>query len=216
MAKYSVTIVTDAGVQLAARCMGQQKILEFVSFAAGAGDYSESERTPEALKLATSLKDKRQSFGFASKSSDGNQLKLNITLNNYTLEEGYFMKEFGVFARVKGSTEEPILYSITVAEVPDYMPSKNPEAPTALAMEYYTVVSNEVNVTIVIAMDAIAKASDIEALYGTDYRPESLNVHNLMLAVFGAKIMFEDRVEVNEESLIVNGEHLVVTPISNR
>lgn len=163
MAGTVKSVITTAGLELLTQCEAGNAVLEFTSFVTGDGEYTESEKTTTALAAMTALKTQKQSAAFTSKAVKGTKIKLSVTLNNASVSAGYYIRECGIYAKNKSdSSAAPILYSIAVFSEPDYMPATNPDAPTTIALEYYTVISNDVNVTIVIDSAAGVTAEELE------------------------------------------------------
>lgn len=99
--------------------------MEFVCLKTGAGTYSESEKT--ALDTAKNLKEVKQTFDFSDirqvNDGDGNYLLLESIIRNEGLEEGYYLTEIGLYARLEG-TEESVLYCISLVDEADYIPQQ--------------------------------------------------------------------------------------------
>lgn len=168
MASYGNSVVTDAGIELLTKAEAGMSTIEFTAFVSGSGEYEDSEKTVDSLKKMTELKKQEQSFLFTSKTIEEGKLKLAVVLNNNELDTGYYMREYGLMAKDTTDPDAvPILYSITVVNVADFMPAKNPQAPTTIALDYYTIISNKVNVEIVIDPSESVTAEDLENVRST-------------------------------------------------
>lgn len=163
MAQYNNSVVTDAGVELLNKCEAGQSNMQMVAFVCGSGEYTDEEI--QGIRQATGLKEQKLSFGFCSKKVDGASLRLSVNINNIGLKEGFYMREFGIYAKdMSDPDSEAILYSITLADKADYMPAENKDAPTTISLDYFTVVSNNVDIKITVDPSAFARAADLEVV----------------------------------------------------
>ena len=163
MAQYNKSVVTDAGVELLNKCEAGQSNMQMVAFVCGSGEYTDEEI--QGIRQATGLKEQKLSFGFCSKKVDGASLRLSVNINNIGLKEGFYMREFGIYAKdMSNPDSEAILYSITLADKADYMPAENKDAPTTISLDYFTVVSNNVDIKITVDPSAFARAADLEVV----------------------------------------------------
>ena len=176
MAEYRVAVMTDAGINLLADSIVKGYKIEFVKMVIGSGEYSEEEKKTTALRQHTSLKEKQQEFGFSSvKSTEESEILLKAVISNAALDTGYYMREIGIIAKKEGDTDE-ILYSIAIAEVPDFLPGK--ENPTEVIQEYYTKVNNASDVTISVNQGAYATAEDVDEIRKTIYAHENSKINS--------------------------------------
>ena len=156
MGSFYSAVMTNAGAELLAQALAGTATLEFTSMKTGNGTYDASERTTAALQERTALKSLKQSFEFTGSATlSDTGIALTATITNADVVEGYYINEVGIYCRnaqVAGSA--PILYSIAVAEVADYLPPYNGSAPTTITQSYYVTVSNSANVQIIVAEGA--------------------------------------------------------------
>ena len=125
MAKWNKMIYTNEGRKLLANAAAGTCQVEFIRAEIGDGTYSEEEKEEQKLILRTQLKNERNSYGFSSIKAEDNTAYLKVALQNTDVDRAYFVNELGVFARKKGSSEDPVLVLIAVAEIPDYFPEKS-------------------------------------------------------------------------------------------
>ena len=164
MALFKSAIVTDAGAALVAEVMGRSKQIEFTTMTVGDGTYTEEEKTEAALRGRTDMKNTRLSVSFSSIGRSGDTaVRLAAVVSNATVESGFYITEVGIWAKdgsVAGST--PVLYSIVLAEVPDYLPEYNGSIPSTIQQAWYTQLSNDAIATIEANPSAYALASDFQ------------------------------------------------------
>ncbi len=167
MSSFKVAIMTDVGAKLMADSIIEGYKIEFVKMVIGSGEYEEEEKTAEALRIRTELKQKRQEVGFSSRLiSDENEVLLKTLITNKELDVGYRMREIGIIAKKAGDAEE-VLYSIAVAKEADYLPPK--DNPVEIIQEYYTKVSNVENIVINVEMEVYALAEDMQKVLYPEY-----------------------------------------------
>lgn len=178
MSSFKDAYLTDIGAELLAKSISSGSKIEFVKMIVGSGVYEDAEKTKEALRRRTELKEQRQEFPFASVSASGqNAVKLKALINNKNLLEGYRITEIGIVAKIKGdTTTEGELYSVAIAEEADYLPAE--DTPITYIQEYYTKISNAESVTINIESGTYALAEDLMAVRVPVYE-ESAELENL-------------------------------------
>ena len=159
---YAAVMTNDGAALLAAALAGTAKI-EFTTLVAGDGEYTEGERSVAALQARTALKSQKQSVAFSSIVVESDtSVHLTAALDNEELLAGYYVNEVGLYAvDALDPDAVPVLYSISVAQVADYMPPYNGLTPTTIVQEYYATVDNSANVTIEAGAGAYALADDL-------------------------------------------------------
>lgn len=160
MADFNSVVLTERGIALMTKAIAGECTTEFTKIQSGDGVWSTS------LSQATSLKNVRQEFG-VSRAYVVNESTVAVlgVLSNLNLSEGYYVREYGIFACEEGkesSTE--VLYAIVTASEPDYMPPYNSVQPQTMELETYLAVANASNVTIKTGTGALASAEDLQKL----------------------------------------------------
>lgn len=164
MADFYEAVTTDAGLALSADLLtGEQMV--FTKLVTGSGEYAEGELTRSRLQKAWQIKEPRQQFEFSrvEKVTD-NCILLKTLISNAKLTEGYRMSEIGVYAKKKGEEGDGILYSISVAREPDFLPRYNGLAAVEIIEEYYITVSDAAEVVLQAGSGAAVLAEDLEKL----------------------------------------------------
>ncbi len=126
MAIYHNSKQTNCGRVLENRARNGEGTIEFTCIRAGSGTYTDDEKL--TLNNATSLKETRQEFPFTgiTPKKENDYLSLESIITNEGVQEGYYLSELGIYARLKGTTED-ILYCIGLVDYPDYVPSSEHE-----------------------------------------------------------------------------------------
>lgn len=164
MAEFYEAVTTDAGLALSADLLtGEQMV--FTKLVTGSGEYEERELNRSRLQKAWQIKEPRQQFEFSrvEKVTD-NCILLKTLISNARLTEGYRMTEIGVYAKKQGDEGDGILYSISVAREPDFLPRYNGIAAVEIIEEYYITVSDAAEVLLQAGSGAAVLAEDLEKL----------------------------------------------------
>lgn len=161
MADFYSAVTTNVGLALAADLLVGEQI-EFTRLVTGSGIYEGDDLIRTNLQKATGLRNQQQEFGFSNieKITDSCVL-LKSRLSNSELAEGYRITEIGVYAKKKGSEDNEILYSISVAKEADYFPRYNGMVAIEIIQEYYITMTDASEVTIQ-ARGAVALLEDFE------------------------------------------------------
>ncbi|MDO4313790.1 MAG: hypothetical protein Q4C52_11975 [Eubacteriales bacterium] len=158
MPNFSRATITNKGLELNAKANFGRGTIVFTKAATGSGRY-----TPDInLMEVTDLIDKRQEVFFVKKEIvDRTTVHMRSIITNDDLAEGYDVTEFGIYA--KDPDEGEILYSITTADKPDYLPDKSIGS-VAITIESYVSVANSENVMIIANTGAYALEEDVEKI----------------------------------------------------
>lgn len=165
MAKYTKSVITDAGVILSRKAMDSEIGLEFTRIQSGDGIAAQD----EDLRKRTALKNPQQSFALASKVSEDHFLHLkgiisNVNQDGSTLKTGYTIREVGLFAKAKGGDE--VLYAICISsdENADIIPKYDSLQPATVTIDFYLGISNTDKISITSNPSAYAAATDVQRL----------------------------------------------------
>ena len=150
-------VITHGGINLQILNIRGERI-EFTKFEIGSGQYSDEEETEEELCKRTSLKDKKQQFGISSMigSDDGSAIIFSSMITNADLNEGYTIREIGLYARIYGQPDTERLVSISLAEIEDDFPSYDGKSESRILMKYQFTVSNSDTVFLSYEHDPVA------------------------------------------------------------
>ena len=169
MANFNEALLTKKGIALLAKTQAGQTGVKLTKAAAGCGTYEEG----ESLVEREALKDQRQVFPLDKLSvQNSTTVSIRFTITNEqetgNLQEGYYVKEVGIFA--EDPDEGEILYAIatTVTDQWDYMPAYNSLLPAYITVEFYVEVSNAASVTMEFDVTKI-KAGDTFSIDGQTF-----------------------------------------------
>lgn len=165
MSKYKNVVLTKKGQDLLLRTQTGECDLEFTRVATGDGTYENEEELFQRL----SILNEKQSFPIGSFCKEGDKLLIRFIASNSGqegetgLQTGYYMREIGIFAREKGGENE-ILYGITLAEEPVYMPPYNEASPITATFSIYIYIGGCENVSLRADSTAYVSVQDLEKI----------------------------------------------------
>lgn len=158
MANWNGLILTDLGRNLQARVEAGQLLLTLTKFKLGNGAISGS----QTLEGLTDLVSPKQivTIGTCTPNTNGT-CTITGVITNTGLENGYELKELGVFAQ---DGENEILYAITVDTHPDYLQAEGGATVVSEEFNLNIAISNTSNVTAVINTAGLATIGNINTL----------------------------------------------------
>ena len=165
MADFNNAVMTNGGAALLAATTAGTAKIKFTKLVTGSGTYSDSEKTRASLQARSTLKAQKQEIPFSKIEMATNTcVKLTALVSNAELSTGYYVNEIGIYAVDElHPAAAPVLYSIAIANVADYLPPYNGLTPSTITQEYFATVDNALEVTIQTKTGAVALAEDLEA-----------------------------------------------------
>lgn len=161
MSKYSAILLTVYGQAMIAQSASEKKPLIFTKVELGDGALVENEVFIEFTRLKNPL----LSMNVNSIKNEGNATcTILATVDNSQVEQGFFARELGVFAKVGNDGEEQLFAYTNAGNYADYTPDKNS-----------TLDEKQVAINL-----AVGNASSITAIIGSaQYATlENLQSHN--------------------------------------
>ena len=165
MADFNNAVMTNGGAALLAATTAGTAKIKFTKLVTGSGTYSDSEKTRASLQARSTLKAQKQEISFSKiEMATDTCVKLTALVSNAELSAGYYVNEIGIYAVDElHPAAAPVLYSIAIANVADYLPPYNGLTPSTITQEYFATVDNALEVTIQTKTGAVALAEDLEA-----------------------------------------------------
>ena len=145
---FNDAVLTRQGIELLAKAQGAGGTITLTKAVSGAG-------TPSGdLADCTALKDQRQEFPLETVTvQNKTNVFVKFIITNHPrsgvdLQQGYYVKEIGIYA--KGKDNKEVLYAVAtaVSGQEDYMPSYNQLLPSTITIEFLTEVANAETVQI--------------------------------------------------------------------
>lgn len=173
MSQYDAIYPTIRGRAMLTQALQEEKALIFTR--AEWGDGVKKENQPS--DLFEGLIHKVIESGFTKKEQDGNVLFLTTVYDNSKLNEGFYVREVGVYAKV-GEDGQEYLYAYTYANIASYTPPSK---------QY-----NEKRLKIGLAVD---KAAKIEIKFNSQQYAtrEELDLHNADAAAHAAAFLIHNK-----------------------
>lgn len=157
--QFAKAVTTSLGRILMAESISEEKAIEFTSVKTGNGVYDATEKTTAALEARTALKSEKQSFAISGiRHLSDYVAKITSVLSNEGLEEAYNWNEVGVYAKLEGSEDDPVLYSIAVVAegTGTEIPAHSSTTVLNISQSFYLQISNTANTTILVNHDVCA------------------------------------------------------------
>lgn len=150
MPKYSESVLTNAGIDLAKRANAGKAKFTITRTATTADDLSKM--SVEQLEQLTELPNAMQ-YGkildAEDVESDNAVIGVSLRFTNEGLTQGYKINAVGLYVQEEGQDHD-FLYAITVAQEPEYMPDFNDKVLNRFSVQMYVVVGRAPNVNVLI------------------------------------------------------------------
>lgn len=196
MSKYKNTVLTDRGMSLATRAANGKAKFSITRAASTADDLSDMSETE--LRLLEVLPNEVQS-GIINNVTESGQYQSSVVgteilFSNQGIKADYNIMAVAIYA-IEDGTDEEILYGLSLAEEPEYMPDFADTVIFQFVLTMYVVVGRAENVTVKVDMTAYASRdyvneqikivnNRIDLLDFTD-KLETQELRNNLIGVFG-------------------------------
>lgn len=140
MANFNPTIITDSGLSLIAKISSGSGQMSFTRICTSKSSYS----VDEAQHLSALTTVEQETTIDKVEIINDTAVKVSAVITNKLLESGYYINAIGLYAEDPDLGE--ILYSITIAKVPDWMQPDSGSGVSSLLIQLITQVSNSSNV----------------------------------------------------------------------
>ncbi len=171
MSSYPNTLITNAGLDLIAEANAQGEALIFTKVKLGDGSLPEG----QSIQTMTALISPKLESELTSGSVKNGQAKLRFSVENSGLDEGFFAREVGVFAKVGEEGTETLYAYTNGGNYVDYIPNKDVPI-DAQIMDVYIVAGNAATVQIQVDSAAYATVLDLEEHNtGSDSHPLTID-----------------------------------------
>lgn len=159
MASIKRTGITNDGKSLVAREIAGETEIIFTNISASSKKLEESTN----LETLTNLDEVRQTVRVSKVEKLGvNKIKITATFNNSGLTSGYSMETLALYAKDTAGTE--ILFSITSADIADYMPATNRINLSTITVELLFNISNTEKVSLSVNTEALVTVEMLNTL----------------------------------------------------
>lgn len=163
MANFKTTIITKKGHALMAKLSANVATMKFTKVCSSDFDYSNLNNS-ELEQVVTFKNLKQTVLPDLIKVVNTTTVKVNATITNTNLTEGYYLRTIGLFAL--DPDEGEILYSITPTSEADYMAADNGITKSGISLDLLTTISNSENVNLEIDPNATISADTFYNVVG--------------------------------------------------
>lgn len=144
MAVFRRTLVTKKGHELIAKLTAGTADIKFTRVCVS--DYDYSRYSDNQLEQLTSLNSIKQETTVGEVTVVNNStVKVRVSIENTELKQGYYLRTIGLYAKYN---DAEILYSVTSANISDYIPAYNNTTHSGININLLTTTSNAENVNI--------------------------------------------------------------------
>ncbi|HJF35640.1 MAG TPA: hypothetical protein K8U79_06380, partial [Clostridium perfringens] len=152
-------VVTNKGKELITKLIEGSETINFTRIKTSIHDYSS-----DNLEDLTDIEEVRQESMISSvEKTDNTVVEVIAMINNNALQEGYYIKTIGLYA--KDSNDNEILYGVSIAgKYADYMPAYGGKTVSSISYKLITKVDNAEQVNIEINPAAIPTITQINEL----------------------------------------------------
>ncbi len=163
MASFNPTVITKKGQSLISKIMTGSARARFTKIKTS--DYEYDNNTLEDVTVLDNLK-QTSSISDVVKLNK-TSVKISAAISNKDLLDGYYIRNIGLYAQ--DPNEGEILYSITTANNPDWMPANNGTSSSTIMVDLISVVANSDNITVEVNPKSLVTVEQLnEALQNTN------------------------------------------------
>lgn len=156
MSNYPNTTLTNAGQDLIAESIAEGKALIFTKVELGDGNLAAG----QSISTLTALISSKMNVPLSSGSANNGQAKLRFAVGNSGLEEGFFAREVGVFAKAGADGVETLYAYTNGGNYVDFIPDQSRPIDDQI-MDVYIVTGNAAEVQIQVDSAAYLTARDL-------------------------------------------------------
>ena len=159
MATPNVGILTNAGKNLIDRVNAGQTKITFTKIVFSSMD--NSQLTDDKIRALTTVAPQEVVVNNPEVTLDNStgETRIRATGTNEKLDDGVYVKTYGVFAR--DDTGNEILYGLTVSPNPNYFPAYDGLTPQVVTYSYKVIISNTSNITFTNSNDIYLSENDL-------------------------------------------------------
>lgn len=158
MAKLKRSVITNKGFEALRKSIAQSKKMNFTRLVASDTIYNDSTN----ITTITTINNIKQSISISEvKEIENNKIKVTGVFKNTGLNTGYAMNTIALYGNVEGETE--ILFSVTRAEVADYMPATNGINVSTITIEIVLVLSENANISVSLDTSALVTTGMLDS-----------------------------------------------------
>lgn len=185
MSKYNKTILTNAGLDLAAKASSGKT--KFTITRAATSTEKLADKSISELQKLTALPSLMQ-YGEINNVADSAQDKsivigAELIFNNKDLSTGYNINTIGLFAKEEATNKE-ILYALTTAVEPEMMPDFKDKVLFKFNLTMFVVVGQTDNVTVNVTQNGVVTQEQLaKTVQALPQKQDIININNQIKAL---------------------------------
>lgn len=183
MGYFNTQIITDDGLAIMSRGISGESRVVFTRMKTGSGEYSIKEIAD--LKKTVSLKSEMQQFDISSIRTEDETIRIKAVISNENLEESYFIREVGVYAKENDGEEK--LVAISICNDNPTLLQKYDDIPIQIPITNFIAHSGDGNFEIVYSSDVYATAEELHEEVERAKAAEKANADAISAEVSRAK-----------------------------
>lgn len=156
MSNYPDTTLTNAGHDILSEAIAKGKALIFTKVKIGDGLLE----ADQSVATLTAMISSKMEVPLSSGETTKGQAKLRFAVDNSTLENGFWAREVGIFAKVGEDGEETLYAYTNGGNYVDFIPDKSRPI-DAQIMDVYIITANATDVKIQVDSTAFLTVSDL-------------------------------------------------------
>lgn len=162
MSKYSKAILTDAGIDLAKRANAGQAKFKLTRTVTSADDFSQTPIEQLAkMTVVPNIMQEGQITDAEDLESDNAIIGVSLRFTNKNLKTGYKARLVGLYVREEGQNND-ILYALTTASEPEYIPDFNDNVLYRFNLQMYVVVGRTQAVNVMVDDGTVVSVKKFE------------------------------------------------------
>ncbi|WP_113674573.1 hypothetical protein [Vallitalea guaymasensis] len=158
-------IITNKGQELMAKLIVGTSTATFTKICTSDYDYTDT----VIEDLLTLYQIKQETLVSKVTRTDTTIVEVLAAMNNTNLNEGYYIRGVGLYA--KGSDDVEILYAVSITDTPDYMPPFSGSTVSGITFRLNTKVDNSTQVTLEVNPAAVPTIDQLQNV------ENELNIH---------------------------------------
>ena len=157
---WNEAVVTNDGLELLAKCVLGESV-EITSAAGG-----ETVSPAVSLMAIKEIAEPKHDLNIAKTERIKNGITVNVRTQNNGLSEGYWLKQIGLFARLKGSEAAPVLLAVIQDKDGEFVPKEEENPEYLLEYDFVIPINNAENISVSVSPNTFATLEDVEEMSG--------------------------------------------------
>lgn len=153
---WNKAVITDLGLNILARGILEGRIE--ITAAVGAESCSQEEELRSMISLVPPL----HTLQLAGVKTENGTAVVNVRIQNSGLSSSYAIKQIGLFAKISGSDEEPVLSAIIQDDMGELIPTQDENPDFLMEFDIAIPVRNGESICVSLSSNTFATLEDME------------------------------------------------------